>query len=125
MLKVEKCGGSATSKCGGGLELPFSPLPISLHTCEPYKGMYCRILKRECCVNIKLCRIIFISKHYTIIVELMLRRNMYTVTEEDPGFDSSVLIFVDVIVIRSPAIGIDLNFTVSSSTAISMYQSAN
>ena len=76
-------------------------------------------------MNIKLCRIIFISQHYTILVELMLRRNMYTVTEEDPGFDSSVLIFVDVIVIRSSAIGIDLNFTVSSSTAISMYQSAN
>ena len=76
-------------------------------------------------MNIKLCRIIFISKHYTIIVELMLRRNMFTVTEEDPGFDSSVLIFVDVIVIRNPAIGIDLNFTVSSSNAISMYQSAN
>jgi hypothetical protein len=56
-------------------------------------------------------------------VELALRKGMFTVTEEDPGFDSSVLIFVDVV---SPTIGqpmVDLNFTVSS-TATSMYQSA-
>ena len=42
-------------------------------------------------------------------------------TEGDPGFDSSVLIFVDFV---NPMIGqqmVDLNFTVSS-TATSMYQ---
>ena len=42
-------------------------------------------------------------------------------TEGDPGFDSSVLIFVDFV---NPTIGqqmVDLNFTVSS-TATSMYQ---
>ena len=47
---------------------------------------------------------------------------MFTVTEEDTGFDSSVLIFVDIISSRSTTIEqqmIDLNFTVSS-TAISM-----
>ncbi len=53
----------------------------------------------------------------------MLRKSLFTVTEEDPGFDSSVLIFVDVVnpTIEQPMV--DLNFTVSS-TATSMYQSA-
>ena len=54
-------------------------------------------------------------------MELILRRNTFTVTEGDPGFDSSVLIFVDFV---NPMIGqqmVDLNFTVSS-TATSMYQ---
>ena len=46
---------------------------------------------------------------------------MFTVTEGDPGFDSSVLIFVDFV---NPTIGqqmVDLNFTVLS-TATSIYQ---
>ena len=54
-------------------------------------------------------------------MELILRRNTFNVTEGDPGFDSSVLIFVDFV---NPMIGqqmVDLNFTVSS-TATSMYQ---
>ena len=53
----------------------------------------------------------------------MLRRDTFTVTEGDPGFDSSVLIFVDIVnqMIRQQMI--DVNFTISS-TATSMYQSA-
>jgi hypothetical protein len=55
-------------------------------------------------------------------VEMMLRRDTFTVFEDDPGFDSSVLIFVDIVVIRSPTIDrqmVDLDFTISS-TATSM-----
>ena len=58
-----------------------------------------------------------------IIVELMLRRDTFTVLEGDTGFESYVLIFVDIVIIRSPMIGqqmVDLDFTVSSS-ATSMY----
>ena len=47
---------------------------------------------------------------------------MFTVTEGDPGFNSSVLIFVDIV---NPTIGqqmVDVHFDVSS-TATSMYQS--
>ena len=68
-------------------------------------------------MNIKL----FIQ--YYVAVELMLRRGTFTVTEGDPGFESSVLIFVDIV---NPTIGqqmVDLNFNVFSSTATSMYQS--
>ena len=62
-----------------------------------------------------------IIQYIVAVVELILRRNTFTVTEGDPGFDSSVLIFVDFV---NPMIGqqmVDLNFTVSS-TATSMYQ---
>ena len=65
-----------------------------------------------------------IMYYYDIIaVELMLRRDTFTVTEGDPGFNSSVLIFVDIV---NPTIGqqmVDLDFNVLSVTAISMYQS--
>ena len=57
-----------------------------------------------------------------ITVEMKLRRDTFIVFEDDPGFDSSVLIFVDIVVIRSPTIDqqmVDLDFTVSS-TASSM-----
>ena len=63
-------------------------------------------------------------QYYDIVaVELMLRRDTFTVTEGDPGFDSSVLIFVDIV---NSTIGqqmVDLDFNVLSVTATSMYQS--
>ena len=48
-------------------------------------------------------------------MELMLRRDMFTVLEGDTGFESYVLIFVDIVIIRSPMQMVDLDFTVSSS----------
>ena len=53
---------------------------------------------------------------------MKLRRDTFIVFEDDPGFDSSVLIFVDIVVIRNPMIYqqmVDLDYTVSS-TATSM-----
>ena len=44
---------------------------------------------------------------YYVAVELMLRRDTFTVTEGDPGFDSSVLIFVDIV---NPTIGQQMDF---------------
>jgi hypothetical protein len=47
----------------------------------------------------------------------MLREDMFTVNEGDPGDDTSVLVIVDV---TGGTPDVELNFTVSSSTATSM-----
>ena len=49
---------------------------------------------------------------------------MFTVIEGNPGFDSSVLIFVDIVNPMIEQQMVDLDFNVSSTaTATSMYQS--
>ena len=59
-------------------------------------------------------------QYYDIVaVELMLRRDTFTVIEGDPGFNSSVLIFVDIV---NSTIGqqmVDLDFNVFSTPTIS------
>ena len=60
----------------------------------------------------------YIILSYSVAM-LMLREVMFTVTEGDPGYDTSVLVIVD-IVDGQPDIVI--NYTVSS-TATSMYKS--
>ena len=64
-------------------------------------------------------------QYYDIVaVELMLRRDTFTVIEGDPGFNSSVLIFVDIVnsTIGQQMVDLDFNVlptpTISQSTTI-------